>query len=211
MNENDRHGELRSVSWTGDALVLIDQTALPQTLQYLEIRKVEDLIVAIQRQSVRGAPALGAAGALGVVLALRQQQDEGWDEEQLARALEQLRHARPTARNLAWGVDLVRPYMPLGEGRVLSAALELIATEEAANHEIGRRGADWIMDQVRRRPIRVLTHCNTGALATTGWGTALGIVRDLARRGALEVVYVDETRPLLQGARLTAFELSREG
>lgn len=211
MTDQYARGELHPVSWSGDGIGLIDQTALPQALRYLEVTDVQSLIAAIQRMSVRGAPALGAVGALGVVLALRQQGREGWDEEQLAQVLERIRHARPTARSLAWGVDAVRPYIPLGEARVLSAALELIAADEAGNHEIGSRGADWIMAQVTARPIRVLTHCNTGALATTGWGTALGIVRELARRGILGAVFVDETRPLLQGARLTAFELSRQG
>ncbi len=209
MTELD--GELHPVSWTGDGITLIDQTALPQAVRYLKITEVQSLIEAIQRLSVRGAPALGAVGALGVVLALRQQRREGWDEEQLAQVLEGIRHARPTARNLAWAVDAVSPYIPAGEARVLSAALELMAADEAGNHAIGNRGADWIMARVTARPIRVLTHCNTGALATTGWGTALGIVRELARRGALGEVYVDETRPLLQGARLTAFELTRAG
>jgi methylthioribose-1-phosphate isomerase len=211
MSELDGHEELRPVSWTGDAILLIDQTALPWELRYLEIRDVQSLIDAIQRLSVRGAPALGAVGALGVVLALKEQSQYGWSEAQLAQALERIRNARPTARNLAWGVDAVSPYIPAGVDRVLSAALELIAADEAGNHEIGKRGADWIMARTTARPIRVLTHCNTGALATTGWGTALGIVRELARRGALGEVYVDETRPLLQGARLTAWELAREG
>ncbi|MHB8312233.1 MAG: S-methyl-5-thioribose-1-phosphate isomerase [Candidatus Dormibacteria bacterium] len=207
----DAPEELHPISWTGNAIRLIDQTVLPRELRYLEITDVQSLIEAIQRLRVRGAPALGAAGALGVVLALHQQGREGWDEEQLSGALERIRRARPTARNLAWGVDAVQPYIALGESRVLSAALALVAADEAGNHEIGRRGADWIMSHVSGRPIRVLTHCNTGALATTGWGTALGIVRELHMRDVLAAVFVDETRPLLQGARLTAFELRREG
>ncbi len=203
--------ELRPVSWTGKAIRLIDQTALPGEMTYLEISDIDSLVEAIQRLSVRGAPALGAVGALGVAVAMQQREREGWDVEAFSSALDRLRNARPTARNLAWGVDAVAGMVELGEAAVIGEALKLIAEDEANNHEIGRLGADWILSRVRNRPVNVLTHCNTGALATTGWGTALGIVRELHRRGALGVVYVDETRPLLQGARLTAFELGREG
>jgi methylthioribose-1-phosphate isomerase len=121
-----------------------------------------------------------------------------------------IRDARPTAVNLAWGVDRVHPLMAHGRDAVLAGALEIVAQDSEVNHAIGRHGADWIQARVPGR-VRVLTHCNTGALATTDWGTALGIIRELYERGALEVVYADETRPLLQGARLTAWELAQAG
>jgi methylthioribose-1-phosphate isomerase len=203
--------DLRAVSWTGTSIRLIDQTALPGRLTYLEIDDVDALVDAIGRLVVRGAPTLGVVGALGVVVAVRQGRRAGWDEERLAAEIDRVRTARPTAVNLAWGVDQVAQLVGDGEETVLIAALKLADETEAANHTIGSNGSDWILGRVRRRPIRVLTHCNAGALATQAWGTALGIVRELHGRGHLEVVYADETRPLLQGSRLTAWELAREG
>jgi methylthioribose-1-phosphate isomerase len=202
--------ELRSIRWTGTAVRIIDQTALPHTLSYLDIEDVDGLVGAIRRLAVRGAPALGAAGALGVVLAMRQAGREGWAADRLAEEIGRLRVARPTASNLAWAVDQVEPLVAEGEAVVLEAALRVVADDEAANREIGRRGADWILERVARRPVRVLTHCNAGLLATTAWGSALGVVRELRDRGQIGLVYVDETRPLLQGARLTAWELEQE-
>src|SRR5262249_51382067 len=119
--------------------------------------------------------------------------------------------ARPTAVNLAWGVDRVLPQAAHGVDAALTEADRIQTEDLAANHAMAAHGADWILARVARRPLRVLTHCNAGALATSGWGTALGVVRELHARGALELTYVDETRPLLQGARLTAWELAYEG
>ena len=147
---------------------------------------------------------------MGVGLAMAQGQREGWDASTLDEAIDRIRAARPTAVNLAWGVDRVRPLVVQGAPAVVAAAQMIIEEDERNNHEIGRRGADWIQARVPGR-VRVLTHCNTGALATTEWGSALGIIRELHARDALEVVYADETRPLLQGARLTAWELVRDG
>jgi methylthioribose-1-phosphate isomerase len=201
---------LRPIEWTGSAIRAIDQTRLPGRLARVDFRTVDELVDAIVRLAVRGAPQLGAVGALGVGLAMVQAQREGWDDDRLDAAIERIRAARPTAVNLAWGVDRVRPLMGAGVGAVVVAARAIIVEDEQNNHEIGRRGADWIAARVPSR-VRVLTHCNTGALATTEWGTALGIIRELHARGALEVVYADETRPLLQGARLTAWELAHDG
>jgi methylthioribose-1-phosphate isomerase len=136
---------------------------------------------------------------------------EGWDTAQLERAVDAVRHARPTAVNLAWGVDQVRPLMAQGREAVLAAALELAREDEAANRELSRLGADWLLQRIDRPTLRVLTHCNTGSLATSAWGTALGVIRELHARGRIEFVYADETRPLLQGARLTAYELASDG
>lgn len=194
-----------------EALVLIDQTKLPSVLEYLECRDVDTVVDAIQRLVVRGAPALGAVGGYGVAVAMLQGQREGWSADRLESEVLRVRDARPTAVNLAWGADRVRPFMAQGVAAVLTESDAIMVEDEAANRELSRLGADWILAHVTHRPVRVLTHCNTGFLATTAWGTALGIVRELHERGEVEVVYADETRPLLQGSRLTAWELDREG
>jgi methylthioribose-1-phosphate isomerase len=203
--------ELHTIEWTGAKIRLIDQTRLPATLAYLDVGDVNGLVEAIDRLAVRGAPALGVTGALGVALAMYQAQREGWTAARMQREIDRIRDARPTAVNLAWGVAQVRDLIPQGIEAVLARARELMDEDERTNHAIGANGADWILASVARRPVRVLTHCNTGLLATTAWGTALGIVRELHARGVLERVYVDETRPLLQGSRLTAWELEQLG
>lgn len=203
--------QIEAVAWDDPALVLIDQTLLPAELAKVACADVDAVVDAIMRLVVRGAPALGAVGAYGVAVAMRQAEREGWDEARLAAEVGRVRDARPTAVNLAWGVDRVVPHMTRGVAAVVAEANRIVAEDQAANRELSRRGADWILAHVDHRPIRVITHCNTGALATTGWGTALGIVRELHGRGVLEMVYADETRPLLQGARLTAWELAEEG
>ncbi len=203
---------MRAAEWNtpNEALVLIDQTKLPSVLEYLECRDVDTVVDAIERLVVRGAPALGAVGGYGVAVAMLQGQREGWSADRLAAEVLRVRDARPTAVNLAWGADRVRPFMEQGVAAVLAESDAIMTEDEAANRELSRLGADWILANVTHRPVRVLTHCNTGFLATTAWGTALGIVRELHERGEVEVVYADETRPLLQGSRLTAWELDRE-
>ncbi|MCB2174399.1 MAG: S-methyl-5-thioribose-1-phosphate isomerase [Actinomycetales bacterium] len=190
---------------------LIDQTRLPEAEVMLEVTTVDALVDAISTLAVRGAPALGAVGALGVVVAMLQGGAEGWDDATLAAQIDRVRDARPTAVNLAWGVNRVRPAIPLGARAVLAEAQALIAEDGAANRELSRLGADWILAQTGKERVRVVTHCNTGALATTAWGTAYGIIHELHERGALEMVYADETRPLLQGSRLTSWELTKDG
>lgn len=204
---------MRAVEWNpgAGALMLIDQTRLPGELGLVACRSVDEVVDAVQRLVVRGAPALGAVGAYGVAVAMLQAEAEGWTPEVLQEQVRRVRDARPTAVNLAWGADRVIPLMPEGVDSVLAEGDRLMAEDEAANRELSRIGADWILSRTARDSVRVLTHCNTGFLATTAWGTALGIVRELHARGALEVVYADETRPLLQGSRLTAWELAQEG
>lgn len=203
--------EPRALAWTEPTLRLLDQTRLPHETVFLEIQSVDDLIDAIQRLAVRGAPALGASGGYGVVIAMDQALRAGWGEAQLAEQVDRIRDARPTAVNLAWGVERVRAFMHQGRAAVLAEA-DAIAREDAeANRASGRFGADWLLERIGDRPLRLLTHCNTGMLATSEWGTALGVVRELAERGRIELVYADETRPLLQGARLTAWELNQFG
>jgi methylthioribose-1-phosphate isomerase len=205
--------EIRAVAWNSAAMTidLIDQTLLPSQTVLFICTNVDSLIDAIDRLVVRGAPALGAVGALGVALAMVEGKRVGWTDDLLQERVDAIRNARPTAVNLAWGVDRVRPFMETGIDSVLAEAAVIIHEDEAANHALSALGADWIMAKVERRPLRVLTHCNTGSLATTGWGTGLGIIRELQARGVLEMVYADETRPLLQGARLTAWELQHDG
>ncbi|MGW1074000.1 S-methyl-5-thioribose-1-phosphate isomerase [Streptomyces sp. NPDC002537] len=204
--------ELRAVEWTGAGLSLIDQTALPHELRHIEVREVDALVDAIVRLVVRGAPAIGAAGAYGVAVALLEAGRHGWSREELDAAVARIRDARPTAVNLAVCVDRVAPLLGQGLDAVLAEAHAVVREDLRANHDMAAHGADWLIRRVAAgRPLRLLTHCNTGALATAGWGTALGVVRELHRRGLVEVVYADETRPLLQGARLTAWELAHDG
>jgi len=193
---------MRCIDWVDGAVVLIDQTLLPAEERWLRITDPDELVDAIQRLAVRGAPALGAAGALGVALAAAR--DLGSVEAAAAR----LRSARPTAVNLARGADRVLSRLPDGPAAVLAEARSVLEEEASASRAIGERGADLLGGGA---PVRLLTHCNTGWLATVEWGTALGIVTVLHERGLVERVYADETRPLLQGARLTAYELAALG
>jgi len=191
---------VRCIDWADGAVRLIDQTALPAEERWLEITDPDELVDAIRRLAVRGAPALGAAGALGVALAARRGDD-------VPGAAGRLRTARPTAVNLRRGVDRALARLADGPDAVLAEARAILDEEAKACRAIGERGADLLQ---RDRPLRLLTHCNTGWLAAVEWGTALGIVTVLHERGQVEIVYADETRPLLQGARLTAWELAAQ-
>jgi methylthioribose-1-phosphate isomerase len=203
--------DLFAVRWQDDGLVLLDQTRLPAETVHLRIGECRELVDAIGRLAVRGAPALGVVGAYGVVVAMDEADRCGWTAAQRDSAIDEIRDARPTAVNLAWGVDRVRSLVGRGREAVLAAAHGVALDDTAANHELSRLAADWLIEQVGDRPLRALTHCNAGTLATSGWGTALGVLRELAARDRLEHVFVDETRPLLQGSRLTAYELAAEG
>lgn len=198
----------RCIDWHDGAVVLIDQTALPDEERWLRLSTVDELVDAIRRLAVRGAPALGVAGAFGVALAAR----AGGD---VLAAAGRVRAARPTAVNLAWGVDRALARLAEGPAAVLAEARAVLDEEVARCRAIGERGADLLTALVAGTqapgPLRILTHCNTGWLACVEWGTALGIVRTLHDRGLVERVYADETRPLLQGARLTAYELVEMG
>ncbi|MEU7832890.1 S-methyl-5-thioribose-1-phosphate isomerase [Nonomuraea sp. NPDC050022] len=187
---------MRTIDWVDGAVELVDQTRLPDECVMVRIETVADLIDAIRRLAVRGAPALGVAGALGVVLA-------AGDQDAIAR----LRAARPTAVNLAWGVDQAATHLPKGPQAVLKAALRIRDDDIAACEAMGRRGADLLEGD----RLRIMTVCNTGGLAAVERGTALGVVQTLHERGRLAEVLALETRPLLQGARLTTWELGRMG
>ncbi|UVS81063.1 S-methyl-5-thioribose-1-phosphate isomerase [Actinokineospora sp. UTMC 2448] len=192
---------MRTLDWVDDRIVALDQTRLPHDVVLLDLRTVDELIDAIRTLAVRGAPALGVAGALGVALAARTTDD-------VPAAAARLRAARPTAVNLAWGVDQVLRHR--GADAMLAAALRIRDDDIASSRALGARGAEWLLDRVDG-PLNIHTHCNAGALACVEWGTALGVVRALHERDALGHVYADETRPLLQGARLTVWELAEMG
>jgi methylthioribose-1-phosphate isomerase len=198
---------MRTIDWVGEAVELIDQTALPGEVRILRITAVDDLVAAIQSLSVRGAPALGVAGAFGVALAARQ---FAADPAALADAVRKVENARPTAVNLARGARRAAALLPSGFEAVLAAACAVRDEEIAASRRMAERGADLVADLCGARP-RLLTHCNTGGLAAVTVGTALGVVTELHRRGALGRVIASETRPLLQGARLTGWELAQAG
>lgn len=203
---------VRAVEWLDTPeprIRLIDQTLLPLRESYLDVTTVDTLIKAIAELAVRGAPALGAVGALGVAVARNEAVRQGWDADRLEREIDRIRDARPTAVNLAWGVNQVRDAETTEE--VVRRAYELIRADEEANRTLSRLGADWIENHLARERFRIVTHCNSGALATTAWGTAYGIIHELHDRGKVELVYADETRPLLQGARLTSWELTQDG
>ncbi|HEX3782280.1 MAG TPA: S-methyl-5-thioribose-1-phosphate isomerase [Pseudonocardiaceae bacterium] len=194
---------MRTIDWVDGEIIAIEQTLLPETLTTMRIDTVAQLVDAIKRLAIRGAPALGVAGALGVALAA----GEGGDVRGAAAAL---RAARPTAVNLAWGVDRVLAKLDEGLAAVTAEALLILEEDVRRNRELAFRGARWLTARFRR-PVNVQTHCNAGGLACVEWGTALGVVRALSETDGLGHVYVDETRPLLQGARLTAWELAQLG
>jgi methylthioribose-1-phosphate isomerase len=204
---------VRCIDWADGAVVLIDQTTLPAQERWLWIADPDELVDAIRRLAVRGAPALGAAGALGVALAAhraaagRRGPGPASFQQDVRAAAGRLRAARPTAVNLARGVDRALARIGDGPDAVLAEARAILDEEAAACRAIGERGANLLQAD---RPLRLLTHCNTGWLAAVEWGTALGIVTVLHERGQVERVYADETRPLLQGARLTAWELAAQ-
>ncbi|GAA3426193.1 S-methyl-5-thioribose-1-phosphate isomerase [Streptosporangium sandarakinum] len=195
---------MRTIDWAGDAVELVDQTLLPGECAVIRVGTVDGLIDAIRRLAVRGAPALGVAGALGVALAAATEPDP-------AAAAARLRAARPTAVNLAWGVDEALKHLDEGFEAVLGRALEIRDADIAACHAMGERGADLVCELTGRDRPRIMTVCNTGGLAAVERGTALGVVQTLHERGRLAGAIALETRPLLQGARLTAWELGRMG
>jgi methylthioribose-1-phosphate isomerase len=199
------------VAWRDGHIVAIDQTLLPHELRVLHITTVDELVDAITRLAIRGAPALGVAGALGVALAVRQGEREGWDAARLDAEVERVADARPTAVNLRREVRATAATVNDGPAAVEAAALAVMDTAVRVSRDISERGARYLSEARGTRPMTIHTHCNTGTLACLGWGTALGVIRALNERGELGQVIVDETRPLLQGARLTCWELAQLG
>jgi S-methyl-5-thioribose-1-phosphate isomerase len=198
---------VRTIDWTENAIQIIDQTALPNDVRVLTLDTIDALVDAIGRLAIRGAPALGAAGALGVALSVVL--FDG-DQDRVRSAASLIRDARPTAVNLAWGVDRALGVLDNGVAAVVAEALAVLSEDALTNRRIGRRGAELITE-LGLHQVSALTHCNTGALACVEWGTALGILRQLQEDGRLRHVIATETRPLLQGARLTTWELAEIG
>src|SRR4051812_28128381 len=183
-----------TIELLGGHVRLIDQRRLPAELVQLECHTVDELCEAIRTLAVRGAPALGAAGAMGIALA-------SFTGEDIEDAARRLKETRPTAVNLAWGVDRA-----LAAGDPAAEAQRIAVEDVETNRRIGANGAPLLPTGAR-----VLTHCNAGSLACVGYGTAIGVIRAAHERGREPSVWVDETRPVLQGARLTAWELGRLG
>jgi methylthioribose-1-phosphate isomerase len=215
MNETfdfDRYDRIRPIRWTGDALELLDQRKLPFTVEYVACRTSDEVAQAIHALTVRGAPAIGIAAAWGVVLAAREvQADDGVQAAaKLEAPMKRLHDARPTAVNLAWALARMRRVLVEAGSRwreVIEREAQAIADEDlAANRRMGALGAALIEPDSG-----VLTHCNTGSLATAGFGTALGVIRAGFAQGRINRVYAGETRPWLQGSRLTVWELQQDG
>jgi methylthioribose-1-phosphate isomerase len=200
--------------WEGPGLRLLDQTLLPVEEVWIDCEEPEQVADAIRRLAVRGAPAIGVAAAFGLVLGLRTVRDPQRLAGRFAEVSELLGSTRPTAVNLRWALERGRQIFaesaPAGPEAVAAALLawarELHAEDIRINRRMGEHGAALF-----GQGSRVLTHCNTGALATAGYGTALGVIQSAWGQGRVGQVWVDETRPLLQGARLTAWELKRLG
>ncbi len=208
----DRYDRVRPIRWTGDALELLDQRKLPFVVEYVRCDTSDDVAAAIHALTVRGAPAIGIAAAWGVVLAARDidATDGGEALARLEPAMQRLYAARPTAVNLGWALARMRRVLAVA-GSDWRQAIErdagaITAEDLAANRRMGALGAALI-----GTGSGVMTHCNTGSLATAGFGTALGVIRAGVAQGRISKVYAGETRPWLQGARLTAWELQQDG
>ncbi len=204
-----------TVAWENGAVVMVDQRRLPHEETFVRCRDHHEVAAAITDMVIRGAPAIGVAAALGLALGARNSASEGgtlrteWDD-----ICSTLSASRPTAVNLFWAIERMRRRFDSlaatgGEAlraALLDEALSILREDIASCRKMGDLGAELLPEKAR-----VLTHCNAGALATAGYGTALGVIRSAARIGRLEQVYADETRPFLQGARLTAWELHQDG
>jgi methylthioribose-1-phosphate isomerase len=196
---------VETIEWTDAGVVMIDQTRLPREQVFVTCRSYVEVAVAIRSMVIRGAPAIGVAAAMGVALGVQ----EGADFE---RVCETLASTRPTAVNLFWAIERMRALWASLKGhkdlvaRMIEEAKNIRLDDIAICRAMGRHGAALVPDGKT-----VLTHCNAGALATAGYGTALGVIRAAAEAGKKIDVFADETRPFLQGARLTAWELQQDG
>lgn len=202
---------VETIEWTPEGVVMIDQTRLPHEEIYVTCKTYIDVAHAIKTMIIRGAPAIGVSAAMGVALGALHSNDLSRDMPEICQTLAA---TRPTAVNLFWAIDRMRKLYESVQTQDLSAVRERLITEAklikqediAINRGIGRHGAPLIPDHKT-----VLTHCNAGALATAGFGTALGVIRAAVEAGKSIDVFADETRPYLQGARLTAWELQQDG
>jgi len=204
---------VETIRWTDSGVVMIDQTRLPRELAYVTCRSYQDVAEAIRSMVIRGAPAIGVAAAMGMALGVIQAAPARLDAEvdEIAAALAA---TRPTAVNLFWAIDRMKRLYATLRGRPVEEIRERMAAEARLikeedieiNRAMGRNGAALIPDGKI-----VMTHCNAGALATAGYGTALGVIRAAVEDGRRVEVFANETRPFLQGARLTAWELQQDG
>jgi methylthioribose-1-phosphate isomerase len=204
---------IETIQWSNEGVVMIDQTRLPSEEIYVTCKSYREVADAIRTMIIRGAPAIGVAAAMGVALGMSQADREGLDV-QFETICAELASTRPTAVNLFWGIDRMKRlyasirHLPLDQinDRLIAEAKLVCAEDIEINRAIGRHGAPLVPDGKT-----ILTHCNAGALATAGYGTALGVVRAAVESGKKIDVFSDETRPFLQGARLTVWELMRDG
>ena len=203
---------VKTIEWKNNRVVMIDQRLLPQKEVYRVCRDYEGVADAIRSMVIRGAPAIGVAAAMGVALGCLNASEKNFERE-FNRIVLILSKTRPTAVNLFWALERMRKVYRECRGcgveaikrSLVEEALRIHAEDIAANKQLGRLGAG-LLNNARR----IMTHCNAGALATAGYGTALGVIRALKESGKKVEVWVNETRPLLQGARLTAWELKKE-
>jgi methylthioribose-1-phosphate isomerase len=204
---------MKPVEWLGNKLKIIDQTQLPGKLAYLELRNYTDVVAAIKEMKVRGAPAIGVAAAYGIALGAQDIKAENKAKflSQFDKILKAFASARPTAVNLFRAIDRMKEVaqtagaVPEIKQALINEARRIHTEEEAATRRLSRLGAELIKDG-----FTILTHCNAGALATAGYGTALGVIKAAAKQGKKIEVIATETRPLLQGACLTTWELMQE-
>jgi methylthioribose-1-phosphate isomerase len=206
---------LPTIAWQEGTVRLLDQRLLPHQEVYLTLESVAGMAEAIRSMAIRGAPAIGVAAAYGMALAAQslKQKDRAAFSSGMEDAQRELESTRPTAVNLFWALQRIRRTLAALDGQapariaeaILAEALEMDREDVETNRAIGRYGAEVVPQQAT-----ILTHCNAGALATAGYGTALGVVRAAVEAGKRVLVYADETRPFLQGARLTAWELVRD-
>ena len=204
---------VKTIEWKDDRVIMLDQRLLPQKEVYRVCRNYNEVAKAIRDMTIRGAPAIGVAAAMGVALGALKATPKTFDRE-FERILLTLGKTRPTAVNLFWALQKMRNVYSEHRSRgveivkrALKAEAQKIYTDDiAANKQLGKHGASLL-----RNAKRIMTHCNAGALATAGYGTALGVLRALKESGKVFEVFVNETRPFLQGARLTAWELQQLG
>ena len=205
---------LPTIEWKENRVVMIDQRKLPEEEVYVQCESHECVAEAIEKMVIRGAPAIGVAAAYGVALGILQVKEGGPLDAEFDTVYRRLERTRPTAVNLFWALERMRRVFHESRGlslreiqeRLVEEARGIDAEDVEINRRMGANGLELFGDNER-----ILTHCNAGALATAGYGTALGIIRALHESGRLIKVYADETRPFLQGARLTCWELHREG
>ena len=207
---------IQTIKWDKGAIKIIDQTRLPEKLVYLKFRDARSFWHAIKKLQVRGAPALGVAAAYGAYLGIKDSRAKDYDElmRELDRTIRCIGSARPTAVNLFWGLERMRSAAARQKGRPVPYIKKVLLAEAHKIYEedraICRKMADYGARLIKNGDV-ILTHCNAGALATVDYGTALGVIYRAKEQGKRIKVYADETRPLLQGARLTTWELMREG